>query len=180
MARRTTQYVNREWLEVVDDANAPLAVMPRDEVHSRALPHRSVFVLLYNKENKLYLQQRQKTKERHPGCWDLSATGHVLAGEAKLDAARRELYEELRVEVRKLYKVFELPGTQKTGYEFITLFQTGPCRCVPDPNPEEVASGMFLERHEIAYLVQHFRHLSTPALVTFWLKGLLFSGVNSW
>lgn len=178
MARRGKRKVNREWLEVVDDANSPLAVMPRNRVHDLALPHRSVFVLLYNEQSKLYLQKRQTDKERHPGCWDLSATGHVLAGEAKLEAGRRELYEELRVEAEKLHKVFELPGSRRTGQEFITLYRTGPCRQIPDPNPEEVSTGMFLERHEVEFLVRSYPHLLTPGLITFWNKGLLFTGTR--
>ncbi len=179
MARRGTRKANREWLEVVDEGGAPLAVMPRNRVHDLALPHCSVFVLLYNKQNKLYLQKRQTDKERHPGCWDLSATGHVLAGEAKLEAGLRELYEELRVEAGKLYKVFELPGSRRTGQEFITLFSTGPCRQIPDPNPEEVSMGIFLERHEVAFLVHRYPHLLTPGLITSWNKGLLFTGTGS-
>jgi isopentenyl-diphosphate delta-isomerase len=178
MARRGKREGSGEWLEVVDEANSPLAVMPRRRVHDLALPHRSVFVLLYNRQNKLYLQKRQMDRERHPGCWDLSATGHVLAGEAKLEAGLRELYEELRVEAGKLHKIFELPGSRKTGQEFVTLFRTGPCRQIPDPNPKEVATGMFLERHEVAFLVHNYPHLLTPGVVTFWNKGLLFAGIS--
>jgi isopentenyldiphosphate isomerase len=178
MARQGANSVYREWLEVVDEANQPLAVMPREEVHNLALPHRSVLVLLYDARNKLYLQKRRHDRESHPGCWDLSATGHVRAGESRLEAARRELYEELRVEAGKLHWVLEMPGSPDTGYEFITLFRTGPCRRMPDPNPEEVASGMFLERHEVGFLVRHYRHLLTPGLVTSWNKGLLFSGMG--
>lgn len=178
MAPQGPNNAGREWLEVVDQRNEPLAVMPREEVHSLGLPHRSVFVLLYNEQNKLYLQKRCMDKTSHPGCWDLSATGHVLAGEAKLEAARRELYEELRVEVKTLHPLYELPGSPATGQEFITLFRTGPCRRVPDPNPDEVDSGMFLERQEMDYLVRRFRHLFTPGVITFWNKGLLFSGTH--
>lgn len=178
MGRLAARSESREWLEVVDGENAPLAVMPRETVHSLMLPHRSVFVLLFNERNKLYLQKRQADKQRHPGCWDLSATGHVLAGESKLGAAFRELEEELRVRVDKLYRVFELPGSCATGNEFITLFRTGPCRPLPHPNPEEVESGMFVERHEVDFLVRRFPHLLTPGLITFWRKGLLFPSMG--
>ncbi len=168
----------KEWLEVVDEFNLPFAVMTREAVHHFQLLHRSVFVVFYSAQGKLYLQQRQKDKEVHPGCWDISAAGHVLAGESRLEAAMRELNEELGVEPPKLYPVLELPGSVQTEYEFVSLFRTGLCRQTPQPDPSEVASGMFLECHEVDYLVKNYTHLLTPGLVFFWQRGVLFSGLD--
>jgi len=33
-------------------------------------------------------------------------------------------------------------------------------------------------RHEVDFMVRRFPHLLTPALLTFWNKGLLFSGAR--
>jgi 8-oxo-dGTP pyrophosphatase MutT (NUDIX family) len=58
--------------------------------------------------NKLLLQQRSPAKASQPGCWDLSAGGHVEARDAESSreidaafrrAAVRELREELGIQV---------------------------------------------------------------------------------
>ncbi len=54
-----------------------------------------VHVCLFDRENRLLLQQRQPWKDRYPGCWDLSAGGFARSGEDSPGAALRELEEEL-------------------------------------------------------------------------------------
>jgi isopentenyl-diphosphate delta-isomerase len=164
-----------ELIEVVDSRNRCLGAMSRKEVHEQGLMHRSVLVLLYNKQHKLYLQQRSKEKAVHPGCWDLSATGHVLAGESRQEAACRELEEELRIRARSLYLLHELPASKDTGFAFVSLFSTGPVAEEPLPQAKEAVGGLFVEPHELDYLVRDFSHLLTPALIHVWRLGCLFS-----
>ena len=54
--------------------------------------------------------------------WDSSAAGHVGADEDYDVAANRELGEELGVAVA-LTRVAKLPASEKTGQEFIWLYQ---------------------------------------------------------
>lgn len=180
MARKNKDraHTASELIEVVDSHNRFLGAMPRNEVHQQGLLHRSVLILVYNKQHKLYLQQRNRDRDAYPGCWDLSAAGHVLAGESKQEAASRELEEELGLMPRHLHLQHELPASRETGFEFVSLFSTGPVAEKPLPNPREVAGGLFVEPHELDYLIQDFAHLLTPALITFWRLGCLFSGVN--
>ncbi len=44
------------------------------------------------------LQKRSSRKESYPGCFDISAAGHVAAGDQLLDSAVRELKEELGIQ----------------------------------------------------------------------------------
>jgi isopentenyldiphosphate isomerase len=44
------------------------------------------------------LQKRARIKESFPGLWDISAAGHITAGDSSASAARRELAEELGIE----------------------------------------------------------------------------------
>ena len=57
-----------------------------------------VHACVLNSRNELLIQRRQMSKDRYPGCWDLSAGGFVLSGEDSPDAVRRELREELGLE----------------------------------------------------------------------------------
>ena len=40
------------------------------------------------------------TKKVFPGLWDISVAGHIAAGESILDAALREVHEELGLEIK--------------------------------------------------------------------------------
>ncbi|WP_029895174.1 NUDIX hydrolase [Desulfohalovibrio reitneri] len=163
-----------EFIDVVDENNAPLAVLSLREAHRQTLYHRSVLVLVYNSRGKVFLQKRSLGKDRYPGRWDISATGHVRSEESLHDAAVRELYEELGISVSSLRRVGEVEAGPETGYEFVTLFSAGVVSTVLTPNPDEVLDGYFFDDSELSCLVEQFRELLTPGLVHFWEKGLIF------
>lgn len=54
-----------------------------------------VHVCLFNSKGQMLIQRRQDTKNRYPGCWDVSAGGFARSGEDSVDCALRELSEEL-------------------------------------------------------------------------------------
>ena len=69
----------------------------RTEVHTKGLWHRTVHVWFVNARGEILLQKRSDTKESHPGEYDISAAGHIDAGETSVEAALREVKEELGV-----------------------------------------------------------------------------------
>lgn len=72
--------------------------LPRDGVFERLEADERVLLVhacIFNSENRMLIQQRQITKDRYPGLWDISAGGFVLSGEESADAAARETLEEL-------------------------------------------------------------------------------------
>lgn len=72
----------------------------RSDVHSKGLWHRSVHVWIIS-SGKVLLQKRSNNKESYPGMWDISAAGHISAGEDALSTAVREVKEELGVDIGK-------------------------------------------------------------------------------
>jgi len=165
---------SEELVEVVDDRDRPIAVMSLAETHRQRLYHRSVFVLVYDREDRLYLQRRAKTKSSYPGCFDLSATGHVQAFESRENAGIRELNEELGLSVPGLVRLASVAASPQTAFEFVTLFSAGHFLDKPRPNPEEVEDGFFAGPDDVEDLVEHFRDLLTPALLHCHEQGLLF------
>jgi isopentenyl-diphosphate Delta-isomerase len=88
-----------EPLDVLDPQGEPTgAIKPRGEVHRIGLWHRTVHVWIVNSKNQLLLQKRSQAKESHPGLWDISAAGHITAGDESKTAAIRELKEELGID----------------------------------------------------------------------------------
>jgi isopentenyldiphosphate isomerase len=61
--------------------------------------HRSVHIYVFNRRGEVLLQLRSKDRDIQPGRWDTSEGGHLDAGEEYLQAARRELREELGVDI---------------------------------------------------------------------------------
>jgi isopentenyldiphosphate isomerase len=90
--------VTEELVEVLTADGLPAGrVVPKSAVHRGGEWHRSVHVWLIGSDGRLLLQRRALTKDNHPGQWDVSAAGHVSAGETPVDAAIRETAEEIGV-----------------------------------------------------------------------------------
>jgi 16S rRNA (adenine1518-N6/adenine1519-N6)-dimethyltransferase len=110
-----------EEFSIVDQADRPVGRAVRAEVHGNNFLHRAVHILIFNEMGEVYLQKRSRIKDRHPLLWDSSAAGHVAAGEEYDKAAKRELREELGIEV-PLERLVKLAASEKTGFEFIWLY----------------------------------------------------------
>jgi isopentenyldiphosphate isomerase len=163
------------FVEVVDESNRPLAVLPKDLAHRQLLRHRSVQVLVFNPEKKIYLQKRNMDKRFFPGRWDVSARTHPRVGEAILDAALRVLKEELLLDIDAPHFVRALPSCPETGFEHVSIYAVVRNTQPITPNSNEVSEGYYFSREELTCLVKEFRELLTPNLVTLWEAGLLVS-----
>jgi len=161
------------FVEVVDDKNRPLAVLSKNIVHRQLLKHRSVQVLVFNPEKKIYLQKRNKSKRFFPGRWDVSARTHPRVGESSYDAALRVLHAELQLEIEHPQFVRSLPACPETGFEHITIYAVSKNTQPLNPNTNEVSEGYYYSREELTCLIKEFRELLTPNLVTLWEAGLL-------
>lgn len=76
-------------------------VASRDACHKAGYWHKAVAIFIINSKNQVLLQKRSASKKLWPGMWDVSAGGHVLAGEFGLQAVIRECREELGLDLDK-------------------------------------------------------------------------------
>lgn len=89
-----------EYLDILDkNGNQTGKRELRTIVHQKGLWHRAVFVAIINSKNQILLQKRGPNKDSHPNCWDISVGGHIPAGMNSLEAADKELEEELGIKV---------------------------------------------------------------------------------
>ena len=76
----------------------------RDRVHENGDLHGTAHVWIVRPTGtgsfELLLQKRSAHKDSYPGCYDISAAGHVPAGCGYLDSALRELEEELGIKAQ--------------------------------------------------------------------------------
>jgi isopentenyldiphosphate isomerase len=85
-----------EQLDVVTATGVSVRSAPRNEVHQQGLWHQVFHCLVVRSGSpaRVVLQRRHRSKAAFPGLLDLSATGHLAAGESPDDGVR-ELNEEL-------------------------------------------------------------------------------------
>lgn len=76
-------------------------VETRDNCHKQGLWHRANYGFIFNKNGDVLLQKRSKTKKLWPDLWDITAGGHVLAGEFGYEALIREVKEELGIDIEQ-------------------------------------------------------------------------------
>ena len=114
---------NNEILEVVDEKGDVLKLAKRSEIHSDpSLMHRVVHVLVSDKKGRLLLQKRSRNKDVVPGKWDTSVGGHVNPAEDILDAAKREMKEELGISDCRLEYLYTYLFTNHIESELVSTF----------------------------------------------------------
>ena len=155
-----------EMLEVVDEHGNIMGLLPRGQIHEQKLFHKSVHIIIFNPEGKLYLQKRSRLKDENPGKWDSSASGHVSPGEPYPVAARRELKEELGL-LCGLKEIGRLSASPETGYEFVVIFK-GTTRKMPRPNPMEIEEGRFVSSEELEQWLMERPDEFTPTFRLIW------------
>lgn len=128
-----------EQVTHVDEADRPLGVTSRGNMHAKGLIPRCSFIFVFNSQGRLCVHQRTAHKRLYPGFWDVAAGGVVAAGETYQQGAERELREELgiaKVQLRQHFRFFyESPQSRLWGSVFSCTWD-GPLVM----QPEEVAA----------------------------------------
>jgi aminoglycoside phosphotransferase (APT) family kinase protein/8-oxo-dGTP pyrophosphatase MutT (NUDIX family) len=106
------------------------------------LRHAATGVIVRDPLGRLFVHRRTQTKDVYPGRWDFTAGGVVLCDEDPLEAARRELLEELGV-TSELVPLGEADyadeHTTYHAFRYVTTWD-GPLSL----QPEEIAYGAWL------------------------------------
>lgn len=92
-------------LPVVDENDNLIGIFPINEVRERKLSYRLISIFIINEKNELLVQKRSPNMKRFPNYFE-TVGGHVDPDEKYLESAKRELKEELglNLELEKLGK----------------------------------------------------------------------------
>lgn len=138
-----------EVFDLVDERDRVIGQVRRGDAHAdRALIHRSVQVLVFDRRGRLLLQRRSQTKDLFPGYYCASASGHVTSGEDYEQTAQREVQEELGVAL-PLTCIGKTLVRSLVESEITTVFTArsdGPFRF----HPTETVGGKFFMRDALA------------------------------
>jgi isopentenyl-diphosphate delta-isomerase type 1 len=145
-----------ELFDIVDENDNIIGRATRRQVHkNKKLIHRSVGVAVFDDGGRIFLQKRSKNKDTEPLKWTISCSGHVVSGDTYEVIARRELMEELgmNLEITPIVKFI-----CKAPYETeITMlyksFSNGPFKL----NSQEIIEGKFFTQKELNYEIKSGR-----------------------
>ena len=140
--------MNEEYFDVIDEFGNIIGKAIRKECHSnRSLAHRVVGVLVFNSRGELFLQKRSMNKDIQPGKWHTSASGHLDLGETFDQAVRREMKEELNINV-PVKHIYDHWWRSKVETEYVRTYI-----CTYDGtihfDPNEIEDRRFWSKEEI-------------------------------
>lgn len=102
----------------------------KSEAHKNGWFHATVHIWLFTTDKKILLQKRALTKKVFPGLWDISVAGHIGAGETILTSAKREILEEIGLELQekelikigtRVHKVTHANGIQDNEHHHVFI-----------------------------------------------------------
>ncbi len=113
--------------------------------------HLVVHVCVFSPDGKMLIQRRALERMSAPGLWDVTAGGSALAGEDALQAAMRELNEEMGLSL-------ELPPPALTihfscGFDDVFLVRADPALNLT-LQKEEVCDAKWADKEEVLALLE--------------------------
>ena len=159
-----------EWFDVVDRSDTVIGRASREEVHRNGLLHRSAHLLVFDGSGRVLLQKRSEGKDRFPGRWDSSVSGHVDSGEGYDQCIVREAMEEIGILLEATpERLFKIDACEETDQEFSWVYRTyfeGPFA----PNEEEISEIGWFTADEAHQLVKTNPENVSPSFALIWSK----------
>lgn len=164
--------MSEEIFDVVNERDEVIAQRPRSEVHRLGLLHRAAHILVFNGRGQVFLQKRSLSKDRQPGLWDSSASGHLDTGETYDACAVRELREEIGLRLAQAPQpLFKLAASPETDQEHVWVY-----RCSAEGpftlHPEEIECGDWFVPEEVTRWMNERPHDFASALLVIWPRVL--------
>jgi isopentenyldiphosphate isomerase len=160
--------MREEIFDVVNERDEVIGQQSRSDVHRLGLMHRAVHVLVFNAAGLVFLQKRSLKKDRQPGVWDSSASGHVDSGEDYDACAVRELHEEIGLRLNAAPKrLFKLAASAETDQEHVWVYRCqaeGPFRLDPD----EIERGGWFAPEAVTRWIEERPRDFASALLVIW------------
>jgi isopentenyldiphosphate isomerase len=137
-----------ERIDELDASGNVVGVTTRADMRARKLPHRCVYILVFNQGGDVFIHQRTAIKDVFPSYWDVTIGGVVSAGESFDLAAVREGGEELGVAIAPEYLFpFSFADEHTTAFgQVYRATHDGPFQL----QVEEIVRGEFVGPEELA------------------------------
>ena len=173
---------DNEIFDVVDLHDRVVGRELRKVVHAQGLLHRAVHIFVQNPKGEMYLQKRSMSKDRWPGVWTTGCSGHVDQGESYVEAAVRELQEELGIVCSStdLGAGFKQSPNEETEQEFIQVF-TLVWQGDVQPNADEISAGRWVSARALDQWIADRPDDFAPSFKCIWrrMRGVILSSPSN-
>lgn len=160
-----------ELINIYNENNESLSIdKMKSEAHKSGLWHRASHIWIYNSSGEILLQLRAKNKKLWPNVWDISAAGHVSAGEKPIVSALREMEEEIGLsakqedlefsEIRKVKAIYKKIRNNEFYYVYFLKFDGDIDKLALQK--EEVAKIQFFSINKIEEELKEFPEKYVP------------------
>ena len=110
-----------EYLDICDsEGNLTGERKTKKEAHALGLWHKAAHIWIINSKHEILIQRRSPFINSHPNMWDISAAGHISAGEDSITSAIRETKEELGLQIT-LEDMVLIGEVKPVSYTHLTL-----------------------------------------------------------
>lgn len=155
-----------ERIIFVNEHDEPIGVGTREEAWAKGIYMRIVRVILRDEHGRFLSQRRSKQKKSYPDRWTDSASGHVDEGDTYDSAVKREMNEEIGVDV-PLHPIGKFQSeditVDKKILEFNAIYEGTISSSTPLALQEsEVSDTKWFELDELKQLMQDAPDQFTP------------------
>jgi isopentenyl-diphosphate delta-isomerase len=148
-------------VETIDRTGSPGPPVAILEAHRAGTAHRAISIVVWNESRtRMLITRRAAAKPTWPGFWSNAVCSHPLPEEPYAAAARRRLFEELRIRgavapaFRLRYGPVRCPVSGAFEHELDHVFYARlPESARIDPNPEEISAWRWADRAQLARLL---------------------------
>lgn len=145
----------------VDENDQELGSVPRYIAHAdKNIIHRAVGIIILNDRDEMLMQKRSQKKDMDPGVWSYGVGGHVTYGQSYLDAAIREIEEEMGIKCNRLKELTKLLIRMDHETEYNALFEAViPSSTIINPDKTEIDSIDWVHKHRLSdFFILHKPH----------------------
>ena len=135
------------------DRNKTGRVMRRGDPIRDGDYHLVVHACVIDPSGRMLIQRRTEDKAGWPGMWDVTMGGSALAGETSRDAAKRELWEEIGLDVDLCGVKPNLSVNYRRNFDDFFILRRSCDIASLRLQAEEVSDVMWAERDEIHRMI---------------------------
>lgn len=113
-----------EMVDIINEQDEVLQVVPRHVMRQQQLPHRATYVAVLNSQHRALVEVRTLSKDYAPGLLDACVGGVVQSGEDPVESSRREVAEEIGVDASQLqfYDLGKMVIPYLSGKAFVMAY----------------------------------------------------------